>query len=301
MVRRYRGADQAASTLDSSVNGSTTTWPLASSSSFPSEGDFHVKCDDEIALATHVSGDDLTVIRGQCGTTAVSHTSGKAVTSIITANDIDGALNEHGLIKTLPYARLGFKNGNIVTSADFSLVNGSSSSIANSDDGIIELWCRNHSSDDLTGMVRTFSNGVDKDFIAHIAASDPDLFITGGGYTSYGLWVREAPGGAMKGVALYPGIKIAVQDRTTYLTGPSDQAADGAQGRRDFWAKLEVRFDVVATTDYLTWYYSWDGIHWFQLYQHTFAFGGYQCGLWARNHGQDGKPFQLLRWYEGDA
>lgn len=295
MVRRYRGEDLAASTLSSGVDNSTTTWAITSVSSFPTEGDFFVQCDDEIVLVTHVSGSNFTVVRAQSGTSAAGHSSGKDVVSIITKEDIEGRMNEAGLIKSMHYARILDTDHARLFAADFSLVNGSSSSIADSDDGVVELRCQNHSGDDLTGMARSFGTSNDYNIYAHIAAPDFDSVSTD---TSYGLWVRQTTGGAMKGIALYPGNKIAVQDRATFLTSPTDIQSDGALGRRDFYAHLQVQWDVVASTDYLTWKYSWDGVHWFELHEHQFAFGAFQCGLFARNAGQDGKTFHIHSWYE---
>ena len=79
MVRRQRANNAHSTTLSSAVNDSTTTFPVTSASGFPSEGDFFISVGGETVLVTAVSGNNLTVIRGQEGTTAESHVSGAAV------------------------------------------------------------------------------------------------------------------------------------------------------------------------------------------------------------------------------
>ena len=300
MVRRYRGNDLAASTLNGAVDSSTTSWVLDDASSFPTEGDFYMKSGDEIVLGTHVSTNTVTVVRAQCGTTAAGHADGAAVTSIITAEDIQGRINENGLTNCMSYGKITDQNHTIYDAGDFTLINGSSSATANSDDGIVELWCRNHGGDDLTGTGIVYGTTQNREHIFHVSAGAPDLFVSGGAYTSYGIWTRAQTGGAMKGVALYPGLKIAAQERSTYLSGPSDIAEMGAIGRRDVYIRCTINWNVVASTDHLEFFISWDGVTWTSIHKWTFAFGSYLIGLFARNAGLAGKSFQILSMYEGD-
>lgn len=83
--------NRAISSLASGVSDSDTSWTLATGEGalFPSSGDFHVTCEDEIAKCTSRSTDVLTVVRAQEGTGAAAHTSGKAVKLQITAGVID--------------------------------------------------------------------------------------------------------------------------------------------------------------------------------------------------------------------
>jgi len=84
--------NRAASTLASGVSDSDTSWTVATGEGarFPSSGDFHVTCEDEIVKCTSRSSDVLTVTRAQEGTGAAAHTSGKAVELRITAGVLDG-------------------------------------------------------------------------------------------------------------------------------------------------------------------------------------------------------------------
>jgi len=300
MVRRFRGNDLAASTLNGAVDSSTTSWVLDDAASFPTEGDFYMKSGDEIVLGTHVSTNTITVVRAQLGTTAAGHADEAAVTSIITAEDIQGRINENGLTNCMSYGKIVDQDNVVLDAGDFTLINGTSSSTANSDDGIIELRCRNHGGDDLTGTTITYGTTQNREHIFHITSPAPDLFVSGGAYTSYGVWTRASTGGAMKGVALYPGLKIAAQERSTYLSGPSDIAEMGAIGRRDVYIRCTINWNVVASTDHLEFFISWDGVTWTSIHKWEFAFGGYAIGLWARNAGLAGKTFHILSMYEGD-
>lgn len=76
-------------TLTSNVTSGATTIPVSDVSIFPASGDFVVCCEQEYMLATGVSGLNLTVVRGQEGSTAAGHASGKAVTHEITKGVLD--------------------------------------------------------------------------------------------------------------------------------------------------------------------------------------------------------------------
>jgi len=83
-------ANRAISSLASGVDDAVTEWTLATGEGalFPSSGDFHVTCEDEIGKCTARTGDVLTVVRAQEGTAAAAHASGKAVKLQITAEII---------------------------------------------------------------------------------------------------------------------------------------------------------------------------------------------------------------------
>ena len=79
--------NRAISSLASDVTDVATSWTLATGegAKFPAIGNFHVTCEDEIVKCTSRSTDVLTIVRAQEGTSAVAHTSGKAVQLRITA------------------------------------------------------------------------------------------------------------------------------------------------------------------------------------------------------------------------
>jgi hypothetical protein len=88
-------ANNASSTLNGAINNVTTTIVVTSSATFPSVGNFRLligvnPLTAEIVLVTNVSGNTLTVVRGQEGTTAISWADLTTVTHILTA----GAVNQ---------------------------------------------------------------------------------------------------------------------------------------------------------------------------------------------------------------
>lgn len=102
------------STLSSGVDDSTVTWPITSVASFPTAGNFRIRADDEIVKVTGVSGSDVTVVRGQEGTAAASHSGGATVTEVLTAAALDGIradISSIGVIASLP-ATTGQTAGN---------------------------------------------------------------------------------------------------------------------------------------------------------------------------------------------
>lgn len=77
-------ANNPTTTLNGTINNSVTSLVVTSGASFPSSGNFRILIDTEILKVTAVSGTTFTVSRADGGTTAASHTSGVAVTGIIT-------------------------------------------------------------------------------------------------------------------------------------------------------------------------------------------------------------------------
>jgi len=101
MTREYSSisVDQ---TIASSVNSSTTTFPLTNSAAVTAllggvsvtAGDtFTIAIDpdtasEEVCYVTGVSGANLTVTRGQAGTAAIAHNSGATVRHVLTSEDL---------------------------------------------------------------------------------------------------------------------------------------------------------------------------------------------------------------------
>lgn len=82
--------NRASTTLSSGVNDSTTTLPVTAATGFPSAAQYRVIVEDEIMLVTAGAGTtSWTVTRGAEGTTAASHSSGMAVTHVVTAGALD--------------------------------------------------------------------------------------------------------------------------------------------------------------------------------------------------------------------
>lgn len=78
-------ANFASSTLNGTISSGALSLDVVMATSFPSSGNFRVLIDNELILVTGVSGTTFTVLRAQEGTSAASHTTGTAVTHIVTA------------------------------------------------------------------------------------------------------------------------------------------------------------------------------------------------------------------------
>lgn len=79
-------------TLNGSIDNSTTSVVVDDGSVFPSTGNFRVICEDEIMLCTSRSTNTLTVVRGAESTSAVSHNDNTLIVQVLT----DGSLSEYG-------------------------------------------------------------------------------------------------------------------------------------------------------------------------------------------------------------
>jgi hypothetical protein len=86
------------STLSSGYTSGATTALLTSGSSFPSEGNFRFRIDDEIFLVTARSSGTCTVVGAQEGTSASNHSSGATVTEVVTALSVDAIRSDQNLV-----------------------------------------------------------------------------------------------------------------------------------------------------------------------------------------------------------
>jgi len=88
-------------TLNGSINNTTTTVVLTDASTFPTAG-FRIKIENEIMYVSSRSSNTLTVVRGQEGTTAASHAGGLPANHVLTKGALDrfriGILGDCGLV-----------------------------------------------------------------------------------------------------------------------------------------------------------------------------------------------------------
>lgn len=127
MTERF--ANNASTTLNGSINNSTTTVIVSSAVGFPTSGNFRILVDSELMIVIAVSGNTFTVTRSAEGTGAASHTSGVNVTHIITAGGLNQYLSEHGgspgyLPSSVPVLNL--------VSSDFTQINATHYTIVDS-------------------------------------------------------------------------------------------------------------------------------------------------------------------------
>lgn len=80
---KFTNAAQTTTTADPGSGG--TTLAVTDGSTFPATGNFRVKVENEIMVCTARTGNSLTVVRGQEGTTGVAHAVGVLVDHVLTA------------------------------------------------------------------------------------------------------------------------------------------------------------------------------------------------------------------------
>lgn len=84
----------ATDTLNGAINNSTTSVVVNTGSLFPSSGDFTVLVDSELMLCTARSTNTLTVVRGQEGTTAASHSNGAVIKLVLSKAALENFFGE---------------------------------------------------------------------------------------------------------------------------------------------------------------------------------------------------------------
>jgi hypothetical protein len=82
--------NNAATTLSLPITSATATvCNVASATGFPTTGNFRIRIDNEICLVIEVVGSQFVMVRGQEGTIAVGHSSGVAVTHVLTKGALE--------------------------------------------------------------------------------------------------------------------------------------------------------------------------------------------------------------------
>lgn len=114
-------ANNPTTTLNGSINDSTTSVVVTSGASFPASGTFRILIGTEIMKVTSVSGTTFTVQRGSEGTTAASHTNGDTITGVVTKEALENFRSDfiiYGNYSSLPAAGVA---GRIYRATDFPI------------------------------------------------------------------------------------------------------------------------------------------------------------------------------------
>lgn len=136
---REQFKNDATTTLNGGINNSTTSVVATDGSVFPATGNFRVRVDDEIMLATARSSNTLTVVRASESTSAASHSDLAPIRLVATAGSLAQTLLDntpHANTSRPPFHKMTNAAGTILTSADFSWVNQGSTSVADQDGGL---------------------------------------------------------------------------------------------------------------------------------------------------------------------
>lgn len=303
MTRREILKNNSATTLSADITStSATSFTVTDGSVFPATGDFHLLVDTEIMLCTARSTNTLTVVRGQEGTTAATHSNGAAVTLIVTAGVMQqyGRDNVPGFDGSRPPFRLCDASGDTLTSASFTTVNLSTSSISDVDSAIV---LRKHGDslvgENVTALARSYTNPAT--VIAGIHACIPQS--SSSALPSVGAGFRESSTGKLLTINLTgngsAGGTISVYkytNPTTFDSGPVARVPLN-YATPVIWFKCEDD----GTTLKLS--ISHDGDNWIQIFSEartTFMAGGPNQFVFGSNNYQNNFDTlaSLVSWKE---
>jgi len=195
--KREQHVNYASSPLNGAINNSVTTLDVDTGSLFPSVGNFRIMVDSEIMVCTARSTNTLTVVRGQDGTTAASHSDNADVAMIYSQQGLNRLFHDQGGL-------WGYAGGHpvqgifndagdsLLTTTDFTWTNQGGASITDSN-GRITLRCTTDSATNLRILTRTPGGGS----WTYIAAFQAVAFGDGAMYPHFGLGFRESSTGKL--------------------------------------------------------------------------------------------------------
>ena len=129
-----------ATTLSAGINNSTTSVSVTSGAVFPSTGNFRVRVGSEIMLVTARSTNTLTVVRGYEGTTAASHSSGDAITLVLTSGGLNRYAQDNNPLFGLnrpPFGLYDTDGKTLLTTSNFTWANQGSTTASDQNGTII--------------------------------------------------------------------------------------------------------------------------------------------------------------------
>lgn len=284
----------AESVLASNVSNSATSITVTSGSVFPSDGNFRLKIDSELLLATARSGDTITVQRGIEGTAAAAHSSGSAVKLIATAGGIGSYVQESRFSSKKELGRILDDSGEVTTSSYFSQLN--SSGVTYSDThGIIIAESPVSSGVNVRGLYKS-APSTPYEYVAAVRClgktASSDAFLRAG------IGFRKDSTGQLNLIvvrcphASRPQIWQEVyNNETSFFTNNGFQ---GAPYLNEYW------FKIGDNGTNLTFSYSANGSNWIQLASFSrtaYMTGGPDQVIFAFMSNQTtGTIFKLLHW-----
>lgn len=136
------------------ISAGDTSVTVTSVTSFPSNPDFRLKIENEIVLVTAISGNTLTIVRAQDGTSAAAHADSTAVNLYLTAGSVDQAWQDGFAEPDYPLNRI-LDQGVTRIHSDFTWVNQGTATSATADDGGILMTCPSEASNNVRLKVRS--------------------------------------------------------------------------------------------------------------------------------------------------
>jgi hypothetical protein len=152
--KREQFANNAVDALNGAIDDVVTSLTVTDASAFPTDGNFRILIDSEIMLVTAVSTNTFTVVRGQEGTTAASHSDATPVTQLMTRGSLLQVISNNiwrGHDDNVPPYGLFDRDGNQIDSSDFTWANQSTATVVDRGNGMYidaqaggsgSHWCR---------------------------------------------------------------------------------------------------------------------------------------------------------------
>ncbi len=287
--------------LSAAALNTDTTLSVADGTVFPSTGRFRIICDSEIMVVTARSANTLTVQRAQESTAAAGHASAAPVTQILTTGGLTQWARENvaGFDGSRPPLALQDASGNTLTSASFTVVNLSTSTIADQDGGIVLRKPGNATvGENITALART-KPAAPATLIVGLRANLPRDRTSGFPISLAGF--RESSTGKMMFCHLVnnggPQLQAAKYTNETTQSSIIVAAQDWAYSADILW------FRAVDDGTNLTLSLGIDGVNWVQLFSEArtaYMTGGPDQFIWGSNNSGNGYDCltTLVSWTE---
>ena len=286
--KREQLTNDAVTTLNGAINNSVTTITVVSGAVFSSVGNFRIRIEDEIMIVTARSTNDLTVIRGQEGTSAASHVDTSTVTHVLTAGGLTRWAQDNdplfGYASSPPLGKIMNDAGTTpLVVSDFTWVNQGGAT-ATDQDGTILLHAPTAAGENIRALTLS-------------APSAPYVYIAAiqglgirEGIPNFGISFRQSSSGkfvmmhvivdgsACKRLAVYRMASATSFNSTVF--GPESLMHVG----KYLWLKIED------DNTNIKFYYGFDGIEWIQIYSESrtaylLTTGPNQIGFEVNNQG----------------
>jgi hypothetical protein len=259
--KREKFSNNASSTLDGSVNSTTTSVTVNDASDFPDDGDFRIIVGNELMKVTSVASNTFTVERGSEGTTANTHNDDDSVYQIITADSVMRKFkNEILYFDEKPlYHSITDESGNTLTVSDFTWLN-QGNSVATDVHGTIYLEVEDDGNSNIQGLE------IDTPNVAYTATVGVRTCLFQGpasgleGYPQVLIFIRDSSSGKLTVLAsVYRGYTTAFQVANWSSVSNFSSDLNGLNqytSSEDVWLRIEDD-----DTDF-NFYISSDGVNW---------------------------------------
>jgi hypothetical protein len=309
---REQHQNLSSTTLNGAINNSVTTVTVTTGSAFPSAGNYRVMVDDEIMIVTARSTNDLTVVRGQDGTSAASHADLATIALVYSQQSLSRLFTDNdpsfGYSGTLMQGQLFNDDGKtLLTLSDFTWQNQGGAS-ASDDNGTIFLNCPTDASFNARVLERT-APSTPYTYIAAFSTLCP--LVDSDAKPGFGFGFRETSSSKLMVCTLrmesfFDNEFLICMQRfssTTSLFTTNDGSRRTQIVSDLIWIKMENN----GTN--LKWYIGPDGVNWMLYFSESktawFSSGPDRLVWFGLNNGNSGSPsaelhVRLHHWSKGE-